>query len=473
MLMSARGRTRRWVQAVVLGCAVIALLVATARLGDGDEAAAQSAQPNIVVVMTDDQDVRSVRVMDAVRSQLAGRGTTFVNSFASFPLCCPSRATFLTGQYAHNHGVRDNVPPAGGYSAFADSGTLPVSLLAAGYRTALIGKYLNGYDTTEVPPGWSQWQALIRSTNRMYGYTINENGRSQTYGTGPGDYQTDVLARKAAAFVGNAAAGAKPFFLVLSTGAPHHEGEVRAGVPNPRPAPRHSDRFATAPLPRPPSYNEVDLSDKPSFVRSQPLIFGEAREKLLARYRGRLGSLLAVDDAVERLLTRLREAGELTNTVVIFTSDNGFMLGEHRLTLKTKLYDESARVPLVMRGPGIPPNVRRTQIAANIDLAPTILELANAEPQRVMDGRSLLPLAQSASVATDREILLENQTSTAVRTPGYMYAEHPGGEAELYDLGADPFQLESRHDDPALASTRELLQRRLHELADCAGETCR
>jgi arylsulfatase A-like enzyme len=313
----------------------------------------------------------------------------------------------------------------------------------------------------------------MRFTNRMYGYTLNENGRARTYGSSPRDYQTDVLAEKADSFVNRAAQSAKPFFLLLATGAPHSESGREPGERNPRPAPRHSDSFRTASLPRPPSFNEDDVSDKPAFVRGEPKIEGQALRTLVGRYRGRLGSLLAVDDAVARLVSRLRRTGELANTVIVFTSDNGFLLGEHRLTAKTVLYEESAGVPLVMRGPGIPGGVRRTQLAANVDLAPTILDLANAQPRRVMDGRSLLPLARSPSVATDREILFENQRSTAIRTPRYMYAEHPAGESELYDLATDPFQLESRHDDPALASTRVVLEQRLHQLENCAGAACR
>ena len=459
---------------MLLACAIGGLVAGLSLLGGDDDAAAQrSARPNVVVVMTDDQDVRSLRVMSTVREQLRRSGTTFTNSFATFPLCCPSRSTFLTGQYAHNHGVQDNEPPAGGYAAFDDSRTLPISLRAAGYRTGLVGKYLNGYSTRRVPPGWSDWHALMRHHNRMYGYVLNENGRSRSYGSRPRDYQTDVLARKAAGFIDRASRGRKPFFLTLATGAPHSETGREPGARNPRPAPRHRDRFRRTQLPRPPSFNEADISDKPAFVRSEPLIRGQALKTLAGRHRGRLGSLLAVDDAVRRLVAELRDAGELANTLIVFTSDNGFLLGEHRLTAKTKLYEESARVPLLMRGPGVPRGVERRQITGNIDLAPTILDVTGAQPRRLMDGRSLIPLARSPGAASARDILFENQGSAAVRTSRYLYAEHRSGETELYDLRADPFQLRSRHDDPALAPTRALLEQRLRELEDCAGASCR
>jgi arylsulfatase A-like enzyme len=441
--------------------------------GQNDAHAGSGQRPNVVVVMTDDQDARSVRVMRGVQQQLAGHGATFTNSFATFPLCCPSRATFLTGQYAHNHDVRDNEPPAGGYEAFDDSRTLPISLRRAGYRTALFGKYLNGYKGSRVPPGWSEWHVLTRYPHRMYGYTLNENGRLRSYGSRPQDYQTDVLARKAAGFIDRASRRSRPFFLAMTPTAPHHESGRKPGSRNPRPAPRHSDRFRRASLPRPPSFNEADVSDKPAFIRDRPLIQGDALDRLAGKYRGRLGSLLAVDDAVRRLVSELRDAGELANTVFFFTSDNGYFLGEHRLVEKTHLYEEGARVPLIMRGPGVPEGVKRPQIAGNIDLAPTILDFTGAAPLRTMDGRSLLPLARRPGVAADRDILLENQSSEAVRTQRYMYAEHPGGETELYDLRTDPYQLRSRHGDPALATVRARLAQRLAELRNCAGANCR
>jgi len=208
-------------------------------------------------------------------------------------------------------------------------------------------------------------------------------------------------------------------------------------------------------------------------VRKQDRLTAVERRELERRYQDRLTSLLAVDDAVKRIVAELRDAGELANTLVVFTSDNGYLLGEHRLVAKGNLYEESVDVPLIMRGPGIPNDVARSQIAGNIDLAPTILDFTGVEPLRTMDGRSLLPLARRRGAASDRDILFENQHSTAVRTQRYMYAEHPNAEFELYDLRSDPFQLRSRHDDPALADVRATLAQRLAQLEDCAGQSCR
>jgi N-acetylglucosamine-6-sulfatase len=422
------------------------------------------------VVMTDDQDVRSMRVMSTVKRQLAGRGTTFEDFFATFPLCCPSRVTYFTGQYAHNHGVVANSGPNGGYQAFDDAGTLAPQMKRAGYSTAYIGKYLNGYggrgsSPREVPRGWTDWRGLV--DGGYYRYQLNENGQIRSYGDSPSDYQTDVLADKAGSFIRRAARRARPFFLTLATQAPH-----TAAREAPPPAPRHRGRFRDAPLPTPPSFNERDVSDKPSFVRRRGLIDGELRQRLTKRYRGRLGSLLAVDDAVEKIVGQLRRSGEYRDTVIIYTSDNGYLQGEHRLTRKTYLYEESAGVPLMIRGPRIPVGATRSQVTGNIDLAPTILDLANATPGRVMDGRSLVPLARDPSAAAGRDILLENRDSTAVRTRRLMYAEH-GQEEELYDLERDPFQLESRHDDPAYTAEEAQLAQRLHQLEDCRGSACR
>lgn len=456
------------------------LLVATLALGSSHQTASTSSSmavgalpPNVVVVMTDDQDARSVRVMRAVESRLADRGTTFVNSFATFPLCCPSRATFLTGQYAHNHGVMDNAPPNGGYRAFEDSESLAVWMGRAGYRTGYIGRYLVGYDDRRrrrVPPGWNEWYSPVDDTSPfMFDYTLNENGRFRHYGNAARHYQTDVYRRKAADFIRRRAPRSAPFFLTVAPLAPHDE----RGRP-PRPAPRHRGAFDGAQLPRRPSFNEDDVSDKPSFVRTQARLDRHEREKLTRLYRARLASLLAVDEMVRGIVDQLRRAGELDDTLMIFTSDNGYLLGEHRLTKKTVLYEESAGVPLIIRGPGVPEGSRRGQIVGNIDLAPTILDAANAEPPGlVMDGRSLLRPSSDSTLEDGRDMLLENMSSEAVRTPDFMYAEHPGGEVELYDLTRDPFQLESRHRDESYNDIQRQLEERLAQLRGCEGEQCR
>ncbi len=475
-------RAARWLTGLVLALSVMAVGTPHVRAAEETSAAGAGGRPNVVVIMTDDQDERSMRVMHSVRRQLVRRGTTFSNFYATFPLCCPSRATFLTGQYAHNHGVEnDKVVSTAGFSEFDDRGTLPISLDRAGYRTAYIGKYLNGYGSGAagsspryIPRGWDEWYAPVGHTaTRQYGYTLNENGRLRDYGSRDGDYQTDVYARRATRFVRRGHSRPGPFFLTVATGAPHLEAGRGKKDPNPRPAPRHEGRFQGERLPTPPSFNERNVSDKPSFVRDQPRLDRAARRTLQRRHRDRLASLLAVDDAVGKIIGKLRTLDELENTLIMFTSDNGYLLGQHRLAKKRWLYEESAGVPLTMRGPGIPPDVTRRQLTGNIDLAPTILDVANAEPGRVMDGIPLLPLAQDPTAAAERDILLENTQSTAVRSGDFMYAEHPGGEKELYDLARDPFQLESHDGDPAYGAIEADLADRLRQLEDCAGEGCR
>jgi len=452
-------------------------------------AAQAAARPNVVVIMTDDMNVSALEVMPNVRRLLAGRGTTFVNSVVSYSLCCPSRSTFLTGQYAHNHGVLGNRPPDGGYVKLRGNETLPVWLQRAGYHTAHIGKFLNGYGTqrpTEIPPGWSEWYGSVDpSTYRMWGYTLNENGTLRQYGTigneNPALYQTDVYAGKAAAYVNRKAPAAEPFFLSFAPLAPHAEG-ARAGMTderNPRPAPRHRGTLEHITLPKPPNYNELDVADKPTAVRNRPLITPQVEDQIEdVRLRGRLESLLAVDEAVRDIVAALTAAGELDNTLVVFTSDNGWMQGEHRIPSgKVVPYEESIRVPLIISGPGVPAGKRVTTLAANIDLAPTILDAADAPAALPLDGRSLLPIAvQDPGEA--RAIVIETGPKergawyAGLRTPRWKYVEHSTGERELYDLSADPYELTSRHADPAYSATRLALAARLATLRTCRGEAC-
>jgi len=466
---------------VGLLAAAVTLPGATAASPEAGRAAA-FAPPNVVVIMTDDQTVESLRVMGNVRRLLTERGTTFANSFATFSLCCPSRATFLTGQYAHNHGVMGNAPPQGGYAKLDHSNTLPVWLQDAGYYTAHIGKYLNGYGSTnptEIPSGWSEWHGSVDpSTYRFYGYTLNENGTLRTYEQA---YQTDVYARKAVNVIGRRAPQAQPFFLWVAFLAPHSGGPREPGdpaLPTPVPAPRHRNDFANEPLPRPPGFNERDVSDKPVGIRRRPSLTPADVRAIRENYQQRLESLLAVDGAVADIVGALRASGELANTLIVFTSDNGFFHGEHRVPFgKVLLYEPSIRVPLIMRGPGIPAGLRVSRNVGNIDVAPTIVAATGATAGRMMDGTSLLDVAQDPTAPLGRDLLIERGpgagTFAAVRAPRYLYAEYGNGEQELYDLTRDPYQLQSRHADPAYAAVRANLALRLAHLRACSGATCR
>jgi N-acetylglucosamine-6-sulfatase len=462
---------------IVLAVLVAATSLAAASVaGDGRaEAQAVAERPNVVVVMTDDQRADELGRMKAVQAELADHGVTFENAIASFPLCCPSRASFLTGQYAHNHGVWSNYwSEGGGYRAYDDAGSLPIALDDAGYETAMVGKYFNEYVGPKVPDGWDEWAGRTVGETQ-FDYSLNVNGTRVRYGSRPRAYQTDVVARRGAGFI-ERNAGEQPLFLWASFFAPH--GETLPGEPrwNPRPAPRHRGRFANLELPKPPSFDERWVGDKPSFVRSGKRLTHAEISEFRWRYRSRQAALLSVDEAVARLVDALRDAGELENTLIVFVADNGWMLGEHRLRGKEVLYEEAIRVPLVMRGPGLPEGANYGGIVGNIDLAPTILDVTGVAPQREPDGVSLLALTEDPAAWAERDILLELRRGAGIRTPDWMYAEHRtrrGVERELYDLEADPFQLHSVHDDPAYAAVRSDLAHRLDELRDCAGTSCR
>jgi N-acetylglucosamine-6-sulfatase len=476
--------------AVLALTGTLAVVAATHRATHGQAAIAE-ARPNVLVIESDDQTRESIRVMHNVNSLIGAQGATFRNSFVNYSLCCPSRSTFLTGQYEHNHGVTANNGPTGGFQQFESlhgDNNLAVWLQKAGYYTALIGKYLNFYSNNpRVPPGWSEWyaaapddqNAAITDDQKVYNYTLNENGTSVHYGTDPADFKQDVLTGKAVDFVNRRAPQAQPFFLWLTYTAPH----IGFPDPNPnppfncdgaaKPAPRHAHAFDSEPLPRPPNFNEADVSDKPAAIRNLPLLSAGQIGKIQRKYRCELESLLSVDEGVKKVVDALRAKGELDNTLIIYTSDNGYFHGEHRIpTGKLHIYEQSIRVPLKMRGPGIPRGVSVGDLAINADLAPTIVDAANANPGLVMDGLSLIPVAQNPGIESGRELLIEEPSFEAIRTERYMYAEHNTGEKELYDLQSDPFELQSRHDDPAYASVEAQLAAHLHVLQSCGGPTC-
>ncbi len=482
--MRRRNRSRALALSLALAAAIGLAAAAPELIEGGPTRAAAKPRPNIIVLETDDQTVESLRVMPSVRDLLARGGTTFVNSFVSNSLCCPSRSTLLTGQYSHNHGVWTNSPPNGGYGKLDHTNTLAVWLQRAGYHTALLGKYLNGYGTrgtpaTEIPPGWSEWHASVDPSSYNYwDYTLNEDGTLVHFGDAPADYQTDVYARKASDIIGRLASSEEPFFLWVAFLAPHSGGPRGADDPpnmaTPEPAPRHRDRFAAEPLPMPPSFDEADVSDKPRNVRTRPLLSAERVAAIRESYQQRLESLLAVDEAVATIVNRLKSTGELEDTLIVFTSDNGFLQGEHRIPSgKVVAYEPSIRVPLILRGPGIPRNRTVDDLVANVDLAPTMLAAAGVKPGRVLDGTSLLPLARDPLVELGRDILLETPGYVGLRTPRYKYVEYANGDRELYDLAVDPYELTNRVADKQYAVVRIELARRLVGLRSCAGTSCR
>jgi N-acetylglucosamine-6-sulfatase len=468
---------------------------------------AKQPKPNIVLIMDDDQSVNLQQFLTKTNAAIADKGVTFDNSFVNYSLCCPSRSTMLTGQYAHNHGVRSNQLPTGGYSKLAPTlgNTLPVWLQRAGYYTAHIGKFLNGYGTTsldtEVPPGWNEWygsldnpDAFTGGTYTAYGYTLNENGQVVHYGTtpdavDPATYQTDVYSQKAADFIRRRAPSRKPFYLSVAPRDPHGEAaSCNCAGDNPRAAPRYEGKFNGLTAPRDPSFNEANVSDKPSNIKNLPLLNATQIGNVDARYRARAEAVLGVDDLVQNVVSTLKSTGELKNSVLIFTSDNGFFHGEHRVPQgKVRIYEPSIRVPLLIRAPGMPKGVHRRQPVGNVDLAPTILDFAEAKPGRVEDGMSLVPIMQSKrdfpGRAMDLETFFTPDTTEdpedpplnyiGVRTDRYLYANYGTGEQELYDLRADPFELQNQAGNPVYAPVHGALQRLLGSESTCAGKTCR
>ncbi|MFI5122492.1 MAG: sulfatase [Vicinamibacteria bacterium] len=455
-----------------------------------------TAQPNIIVLLTDDQETRSMRVMKIVGKQLKRKGVTLKRFYDNFPLCCPARTTIFTGQYAHNHNVLSNSPPDGGYGVFNElhgDNYLPLWLQSAGYRTSYVGKFENGYAEpdeygtvpSDVPKGWDDWHVLAPSRAQYFNYTLNQNGVLSQYTDAEEDYSTDVFTSKAKRFIRGNARSATPFYLELGYAAPHGGGGGdpgrscnRAAVPAPRDLSTLKGKFKNT---LPPSFNEADISDKPSTIsEKQPMTPGQISDTLRKR-RCAWESLLAVDDSVGALVNEIERDGIKKNTYIFFLSDNGFLRGEHRIRdNKRYLYEESARVPFIARGPGIPHGESSEDVVVNADLTSTILELSGASPGLVQDGQSLMPSLLNPKLERGRAILFEAYAGpaiTGVRTSRYLYTEWDTGallpELELYDTYADPYQLNNLAKDPAYLSVVLELGNELDDLIDCAGPSCR
>jgi len=475
--------------AVILGLSA-GLAVAASERGGSTRAAAAPQRPNVLVLETDDQTLDEMAVLPNVRRLIGDQGVTFDNNFDSFSLCCPSRASFLTGQYSHNNGVRGNAPPQGGYQALDKSNTLAVWLQRGGYYTIHLGKFLNGYgrqNPTEIPAGWSDWHGAVDPTTyRYYNYTLNEGGTLHTYCATPQPscYQTDVYRDKADEIIRRRAPEG-PFFMWVAflgnhSGAPR-ESDDPPGLGTPVPAPRHRDAFKSTPLPQPPSFNEADVSDKPQVIRRRPLLNARRIAAIQENWQQRRETLLSVDEAIASIVDTLRQAGELDNTLILFTSDNGFFHGEHRIANgKVLWYEPSIHLPLLMRWTGnrsLPRGVHRSQLTMNVDDAETILDAAGVQPGRKEDGVSLLPFWRDRGKEIGRDLLIDNSPGAGhfdgIRTPHYKYAEYANGDRELYDLRRDPYELQSQHANSAFDALKASLAARLHALVTCSGTNCR
>jgi arylsulfatase A-like enzyme len=514
--MQGAGRIRSGRAGAAMVAALAAAALAAARLQGGEHSEAAASKPNVIVITTDDQTAGDMIALPQTLNLIGNAGARLPNMFDSYPLCCPSRATYLTGQHAHNHGVLGNTAPDGGYAMLNDKETVPVWMQAAGYHTIHIGKMPNGYaekDQGFVPPGWRLPQGEFYGfvpdpPSAFFGFKLNENGVVKQYAAD--EYQTDVYAHLANSRINlhQATEPNEPLFMMLQFFAPHDPAT---------PATRHVGAFSTALLPQDASFNEKDISDKPAWLRAVKRMGGGLISKVTTRYRNRLESLLAVDEAVSSLVANLQAQGMLENTYLIFTSDNGFMQGQHRLHQgKFVAYDASSKVPLLIRGPGIPAGTVSKALVSNVDLVPTILDIAGGSPSLIQDGRSFLRFARNPAERTRRPILLETGRPIAladpasaagggssrkksgiyvknldldrtaqisgrvikppkyrgIRTGRYLLIKYSDGGRELYDLKADPLQLDSVYKNGRYRAIKKYLLKKLAALTPCVGPSC-
>jgi len=438
--------------------------------------------PHVVLVLADDQRADTLQVMPAVERELVARGVRFPETFATTPVCCPSRASILSGLYAHNHGTKTLSPPDGGALAFlgADRSTIATWLAAAGYRTGHFGKYLNGYHRLGpperarwyVPPGWQRWLAF-----RVPGYydyqLVDEAAQLASHGDAAGDYSTDVLAAAARAWIERALDEHRPVLVHFAPFAPH---VISALGPFAKPAPRHRELDVQGEAWEPAAWDEGDVGDKPAWIRAIAPLTPFRQVVLRGSRESALRSLRAIDEAVESLLGVLRARDAERDTLVIYTSDNGLAWGEHRLFLaKLCPYEECIRVPLVLRYPPLTPEgAALPALVENVDLAPTLAALAGVLRPGPVDGRDLVPLVAGTAPAWRDDVLLEGWALRArdrngfigVRTPRWKLVRYTAtGEVELYDLERDPHELASLAADPAQAERRAELERRAAALA--------
>jgi N-acetylglucosamine-6-sulfatase len=435
------------------------------------EAEGTTAKPNIVFILADDMRKDDLKYMPKTRSVLGDKGMTFSNAFVSNALCCPTRATIMRGQYAHNTGVWSNKGSSGGLRAFRNNGNekdnVATRLDAAGYRTGLFGKYLNQYSGTKgKPPGWDRWFAHTRGS-RYYNYKINDDGRIINYGSTSADYETDGIAKHAKTFIGTTAKAGMPFFAYVAPRAPHSPAT---------PATRDKHTYDGLKAPRLPSFDEQNVADKPPWIRKLPRLSDAKKAKIDKRAEKRAETLQALDDLVAGIVGELNNSGVLSNTYVFFTSDNGWHAGEHRIPQeKWRPYEEDVHMPLLARGPGVAAGSTTYKLVLDTDYLPTFTDLADVHTPKYVDGRSLQPVLEGNSTAWRSAILLEAAANYSpayrgIRTSdGRKYVEYASGKRELYNLGRDPYELRDSYDPNNPPAT---LAKRLKKLRSCAAASC-
>jgi N-acetylglucosamine-6-sulfatase len=445
-----------------------AVAVGIAGLGSGSSdvaahkrAAGMAARPSIVVILTDDQPSQTLWAMPKTRKLLAARGVKFTSFYDSVALCCPARAALLTGRYAHSTHVYGNAPPLGGAVTFRhrgdDAQTLAVWLHRAGYRTGLFGKYLNGYRGGYVPPGWD----TFTTSARYWGGPGYEQGRAKHYRFTT--YMPDYMGTRTARFIRSTPPG-QPLFAYYAPYAPHA---------HPSPEPRFGSRrvcWRCHGWPAP-DFDEQNVTDKPAFVRRPPLTRPE--RTAVRRFRtAQIRTLMSVDMKVGRIVAALKATGRLHTTIIVFLSDNGVMWGSHRLspTSKRNPYRRASRMPLIVRYDALGGEPRtEPRLAGNVDIAPTLAELAGVPVPASVEGVSFAPILRDPARPWKRRLLLENYTRTqvegrvpsycGVRTRDYLFVRYDSGAEELYDERRDPFELHNISGAPAAAD----IQGRLRE----------
>jgi arylsulfatase A-like enzyme len=461
--------------------ALVAAVAATSAPAGSGPARDAATKPNVVFVLVDDLSWNLVRYMPHLRS-IRRRGLTFSRYFVTDSLCCPSRASIFTGRYPHNTKVFTNTPPDGGFQVFRnrreERSTFATALRRRGYATAMMGKYLNGYlpSSLYVPPGWSQWH-VGGSAYGNFNYTLNENGRTVAYGNRPQDYLTDVLAEKGAAFINAAADAGRPFALEIAPYAPH--GPFT-------PAPRHAGMFPGLRAPRVPAFNTLPRN-APPWLAGHAALGPRAIRRIDRNFRRRARAVQAVDELLARIQVTLSARGLLDDTYIVFSSDNGFHMGEYRLRQgKQTAFDTDIRVPLIVMGPSVPRGRTSRALVSNVDLRPTFSRLGGARVPRAVDGRSLVSLLRGRRVRRWRSaVLIEHHgpdlrrgnpdrqrdnptTYYAIRTRSAVYVEYRGGAREYYNLARDPNQLSNTYGRLSRRK-RARLHRKLRRLRSCRG----
>ena len=438
-------------------------------------------RPNIILILTDDQPYHTIQYMPTVRDILMKKGVNFENGYVTTPLCCPSRASILSGQYAHNHQVYTNRMPLGGAEKFDDSKSFAIWLQEAGYQTAYLGKYLNGYEDITplgyVPPGWDEWNAFLSNkviedegnSQYYFNFSMSANGVTVNYPASKDNFSADVITKQALSFIYDSRES--PFFMLVAYYNPHSPYMW---------ADRHDDQFRArgelqATPYSAPNFMEDDVSDKPLYLQT---LHRPSEGKIDESYRQILRSLLSVDDGVASILDALQKMGLGENTIIIYLSDNGLTVGNHRLGLaKNCAYDECVRIPFIIYAPDIFDARIDSHLVANIDLAPTFAELAGVSIPDYVDGTSLWSLLNNKDTAWRDAILIEHWPTEegvgskipqfyAVRTVEWKYVEYSTGETELFDLKDDPYELNNVTNSTEYATIKAELKEKLDDLKE-------